>query len=242
MKSFKTYIQSQLYDLSSMKESLLDDEDDLATDFTKEIEVFITKTFRCPGYKIKRDANGDYIVNCDTVSSKYWETETLTNGLFKWGEVKDFLIDNLWKLKSLEGAPKECRVFSCKGCEGLINLIGGPQYAEHFYCDRCRKLESLEGAPEQCVIFGCSSCPNLKSLKGAPRVCTTTFCCSSTDITSLEGAPRECDVFQCNNCPRLKTLKGAPRRVDTFECRRCDALKDTKDEPKICRSFIVDYK
>ena len=172
MKSFKVYI----------KESLLDNEDDLATDFTKEIEDFITKIFRCPGYKIKRDANGDYIVNCDTVSSKYWETETLTNGLFKWGVVKDFLIDGLWKLKSLEGAPMECKEFICAECNSLESFKGAPRKCVRFDCSACKSLESFEGTLQECEELYCPMCRNLKSFDGLPK--------DINDILNIRGCKK----------------------------------------------------
>ena len=136
MNSIKNYIESYL------NESLLDDEDDLAINFEKEIELFINKAFNVKGYKIRQDSNGDWFVDCKGVFGKDYEhTETLTNGLFKWGKVDQFFAKGYWNLKSLEGAPQECSYFVCDSCDSLKSLEGGPKKYSIFNHEHCRSLK-----------------------------------------------------------------------------------------------------
>ena len=109
----------------------------------------------------------DLVVDCSGhVHVKNKNIESLTNGLFRWGNVdRDFYCSDCKKLKSLEGAPEEVDgYFYCNHCDKLENLKGAPKKLKgNFYCNDCINLKSLEGAPEvEGGKFVYSNCPNLK--------------------------------------------------------------------------------
>ena len=133
-------------------ESLLDDDDiffDPEND-KKVIEEWIMKHYTITGRLI---ISNDFEVSCTgRVSVNDKSITSLTNGMFKWGEISSsFICSRCNNLTSLEGAPEK---------------VGG-----YFYCKNCKKLESLEGAPKEVGRdFDCSDCKNLTSLEGAPKV------------------------------------------------------------------------
>ena len=109
----------------------------------------------------------DLVVDCSgDVSVINEKVESLTNGLFRWGEVGGvFYCDHCENLKSLKGAPKKTdNGFYCNGCENLTSLEGAPEEVGwSFVCSYCKNLTSLEGAPEKVgMLFDCDNCPNLK--------------------------------------------------------------------------------
>ena len=149
MKSFKQYI----------KESLLDDEDDIAIDTLPLVKEFLKKNYKFRGQiGIYKGEDDIYIVNGYGIYMENNESEHLTNGLFRFGKCKSFDCSSAWssfqgvrpQLKSLEGAPQECEEFSCKRCRGLTSLKGAPQKCVTFYCSDCVNLTSLEGCPQEC--------------------------------------------------------------------------------------------
>ena len=109
-------------------------------------EEYINSNYDIYGKLTFEYTNGLCIVNCDgDVKVSNEEIEKLTEG-FAWGEVNgSFICLKCYKLKSLEGAPKE---------------VGG-----EFNCAYCSKLKSLEGAPEKVDgRFTCTDCIDLTSL------------------------------------------------------------------------------
>ena len=164
----------------------------------------------------KLTISDDLIVDCSgDVSVENINIDSLTNGLFRWGEVGgNFVCQCCNNLKTLEGAPK---------------IVG-----ESFYCDRCVNLKSLEGAPEKVGrSFGCSGCSGLTTLKGAPKKTDNGFYCNSCEnLTSLEGAPEEVGwSFVCSYCHNLTSLEGAPEKVGRlFDCGNCLNLKITDSD------------
>ena len=144
MKNLKLYL-----------ESLLDDEDDLASNDKFIIEEFLKKNYIPPknGFVINDDNTVD--VKGDLIL-KSKELEYLTNGFFKFNKVDGFFSIELSNIKSLEGGPR---------------IV-----VKDVLCGWCKNLTSLEGAPEMLgkaglkskSTFNCSNCENLKSLKGIP--------------------------------------------------------------------------
>ena len=166
--------------LNTIIESLLDDEDDLATDFTKEIEDFLANTYYCERgsrdvpakFKIERDSDGDYVVTPEErVLHVTGGATRLTNGLFRFSPKLDKLsCYYCLKLESLEGCPAECKHVDCYRCVSLKNLVGAPKECEKFICTECKNLESLEGTPQKCKYFYCVKCPKLTTLKYLGKV------------------------------------------------------------------------
>ena len=117
-----------------------------------------------------------------SVYVKNISTASLTNGIFRWGNVSI--------------------TFSCNGCSKLTSLEGAPEeVGKDFNCSYCTSLTSLEGCPKR--VFGnftCIYCKNLKSFKGAPKKISYSFDCTAcNNITSLEGAPEKVMKLICNN-------------------------------------------
>ena len=177
--------------MKSLKESIFDDVEDIASDDTVLIEQFLKDNYIIEGtYKI----DASYTINDNVVDVKGHvivkneKIESLTNGLFRFGTVNgNFYCTGCPKLKTLEGAPKK------------VN--------EDFDCSRCKNLKSLEGGPEMVSRnFDCSDCPNLASLKGSPMKVGGDFDCGWCEsLTSLKGGPgKVTGDFYCRNCKNLK--------------------------------------
>ena len=145
MKTFKQYIKSHMCDLSSLKESLLDDEDELS-DPLNEIREFLDRIYDCDK-PFEIDASGDVVlVNTKgevRISPKVADLSELTNGMFEFGETGSFVI---WgNVKTLKGAPKHVHgSFNVCSYE-LKSLEGGPIKDDKSYlCSECILLENLK--------------------------------------------------------------------------------------------------
>lgn len=187
-----------------INESLLDDLEDLEKDsdksiITSKIKKFLDNNYLFRGrYDIVPTETGPFIVNVESnvrVSNKL--IKSLTNGMFKFGEVDGiFSITLCRKIKSLEGAPEKV--------------------TKSFRCSMCDSLASLEGAPKEVGNdFDCSMCDSLTSLKGAPKKVGLSFNCSGCkSLTSLEGAPEKVGKnFECAECKKLSSIKGIPKTI-----------------------------
>ena len=157
------------------------------------------------------------------------DAESLTDGLFEWGELKInmFRCTGCKNLKSLTGSPKKLigdpkkhtGGFDCSHCDNLISLEGGPLKSTWFSCNSCPKLKTLEGAPEYVDIeFNCSYCDNLISLEGISQFKYSKI---SNDIVS---------VCNCIGCPKIKSLKGIPQIISKIFVTR-KYIVDTADIP-----------
>ena len=201
-------------------ESLLDDDDIF---FDPENDKKVIEDWINNNYKIVGDLtiSDDFVVDCKgSVYVNNRNIESLTNGLFRWGNVSI--------------------TFSCSGCGKLTSLEGSPEeVSKDFNCSYCTSLTSLEGCPKRVYgNFVCVYCKNLKSFKGAPKKISYSFDCTScNNITSLEGAPEKVMKFICNGCENLKTLEGAPKKIGKgLYCRNCKNLKITDSD---CEKYKV---
>lgn len=115
----------------------------------------------------------------------------------KFGRVTGtFKFYNCIYLGTLEGSPRECDSFDCKGTS-IKNLIGAPIKVRNFEAD-ASEITSLEGSPEE--VSG-------------------NFSISKTYITSLVGGPKYVGgTFICNHAPLLTSLKGCPESASTLWC------------------------
>lgn len=155
------------------------------------VEKWITDKYEVNGDLTISD---DLVVDCNgDVEVIDYSTESLTNGLFKWGTIDgNFHCFGCPKLQNLEGAPKKVGGgFYCSQCDSLVNLKGCPEYVgKDFSCSECKNLVSLEGAPDFVGLdFDCSDCVKLESLKGSPKQVSANFDCHGcTKLESLKGA------------------------------------------------------
>ena len=182
MKPLKQYIENciEYY----IAESLFDDEDVLSDPKRDKIivENWISQNYKISG-QLEILHDDIYTVNCSgDVIVKNRDITSLTNGMFRWGEVgRSFHCAGCKNLKSLEGTPKEVGgSFHCTGCKNLKSLEGAPkEVGGDFYCSFCENLKSLEGAPAKInSYFSCIFCKNLKTLKGGPKYVKKDFYCS----------------------------------------------------------------
>ena len=188
MKTLKLYLESVIENDDVYFESLLDNEDIF---FNPETEKKLVEEWIKNNYKIDGNLtiSDDFVVSCTrNVTVKNKSITSLTNGIFRWGEVDGF--------------------FDCGNCNNLTSLKGAPEeVGDHFYCGYCEKLTSLEGSPK--IVgsgFYCESCNNLTSLKGAPEKVEGVFNCNYCDkLTSLKGASKNVGGnFECRKCNNLK--------------------------------------
>ena len=170
-----------------IKESLLDDEDDLVNDDSVVlINKFLNDNYNIKGtYNINK--NNEVDINGD-ISVKNDELEYLTNDLFTFGIIN--------------GA------FDCGGSD-ILSLHGGPTYVKKmFNCCYCDNLINLDGSPKEVGAMTCSNCRSLKSLYGAPEKINGNFLCTKChNLSSLDGMPKYIDgSFSFENCPKIKDL------------------------------------
>ena len=126
MKTLKKYINESIWDIEDNVED--NNEESIKNDIYKFLDEFYfceeKNNFRKPSQivQIILDKN-QFIVNCHCTVHGRTNLTSLTNGMFKWGEVKGhFACAGSSKLKSLKGAPK---------------YVGGD-----FKCPNCKKLTS----------------------------------------------------------------------------------------------------
>jgi hypothetical protein len=198
-----------------IKESLLDDDlidkkspEKLIIDFIKRIYDVRENQL------VVRKEKSEYVVDCNGyvyVSDK--NIKSLTEGLFKWGVIRNsFNCSYCKNLTSLEGAAEKVGdSFNCSYCENLTSLEGAPEFVESsFECSGCKKIKTLEGAPKEIGWnFSCSLCDSLESLKGCPEIipkCFSIEWCKS--LTSLDFFPKRIGrALYCNGCGREFTLE-----------------------------------
>lgn len=210
-----------------LKESLLDDEEDIINNDTTIIDQFLKDNYEIDGtYSIK---NGVVNITGHIVLKNY-DMEYLTNDLFVFGEVTgDFKVGYPYdvNIKSLKGSPR--KVYNFKVVKSQItSLEGGPDDAEYYKIYYNDKLKSLKGAPKIVKkTFSCYGCDNLTSLKGGPKEIGGDFDCDDCKkLTSLEGGPEIVGGnYECFSCPKLKSIKGIAKKIGgTLDCSDCTKL------------------
>jgi hypothetical protein len=186
-------------------------------------------------------------VNYDGNYSLNPYTDSLTNGLFQWGEINgSFEVKYNKKITSLEGAPKKVRYdFSCRDCSSLESLEGGPQeVGRNYVCSCCTSLKSLKGCPEEIDDrFYCDGCTGITTLEGCPKkIGTSLRCIECTSLKSLKGCPEEIpSIFDCSQCTSLTTLKYGPKKVNGYYCGGTN-IESLEGTPDIMREGIFHCK
>ena len=202
------------------------------TEITKAaIKDFILNNYKVNEFIYERTyiidkINGEFVVSApkNVVSMEKSQADSLTGGLFKWGEVESFFVLECHNIKTLEGAPQKCDHFQIERLDELISLQGAPKTTQTFQCGNCKKLKSLEGAPQECNLFSCNNCINLKSLKGCPKKVDKVYC-FNTGIINLEGLPKtSLSYLNCAQCCDLTSLKGCPARLKKLDASFCKKL------------------
>ena len=213
MKSLNTYVIEGLADWSDDKLDKKISKQTSRTVIKKEITDWIVNNTYGRIYKNKLKFNFD----TDPITIDYegdielnWKVESLTNGLFQWGNIGENFNCKGTRITSLEGAPKKVKWFNCSHTN----------------------IESLEGCPENTLRFECISCPKLKTLEGGPKQTIGYFCESCENLESLKGGPISTKKFSCFNCPKLKSLDGCPQQAEDFNCRKCYNITSLKGCPK----------
>jgi hypothetical protein len=182
-------------------------------------------------------------VNYDGNFSLNPYTDSLTNGLFQWGEINgSFEVKYNKKITSLEGAPKKVRHdFSCRDCSSLESLEGSPQeVGRNYVCSGCTSLKSLKGCPEEIgERFHCERCTGITSLEGCPKKVGMSFrCMECTSLKTLKGAPEKIpSVFDCSHCYNLTSLKYGPKKANGYYCDRTN-IESLENAPDIMNEGI----
>lgn len=223
-----------------IRESILDDEDDIMQNDKWVIETWLKDNYEIPSDAVCDINEKNKTINITdafgSVTVKNREITSLLPQGYKFGKVSmDFKCEGCKNLKSLKGAPQEVGgSFICDYCDGLKNLVGGPSVVGiDYYCLGCKNLKSLKGASETCSSFCCSKCTKLTSLIDAPNARDYFDCSSCKNLKTLEGAPSATGYFYCANCEKLTTLKGAPKKIQgAFDCTECPNLNSFDDMPK----------
>ena len=255
MKSLNTYVIEGLADWSDDKLNKKLSKQTTKTAVKNEIIDWIVNNTNGRIYKNKLKFNFDtnpITIDYDGDIELNWKVDSLTNGLFQWGNIGGNFNCSGTNITSLKGAPKKCIdfycsgtdieslegcpenvfEFKCKNCPKLKTLEGGPKNAKLFFCDNCSSLESLKGGPESSNIFSCGWCENLKSLEGCPQDVRDVSCRDCPKLTSLKGAPKQITGdFNCSNTG-IKNLKGGPIKAKNYDCHSCKNLVSLEGGPE----------
>lgn len=234
----KTLMDIMKSSMTSLYESILDDEEELLDNnyiliekwLDENVDIYKDSFEYEKSYEIKNN-----IVNINGSITFKSTCEKIPTNLFKFGIVTGTVNCSRTKFKTLEGMPKDVKgEFACDNCSKLTSLKGAPEKVGlEFSCTNCPLLTSLEGAPKEVDGFNCGSCFSLKNLKGAPEKCNYFDCSSCKSLTSLEGMKvKKLDVFDCSYCFSLKNLKGAPEKCNYFDCSYCKDLISFEGGPK----------
>jgi hypothetical protein len=112
-------------------------------------------------------------------------------------------------LTSLEGSPTKIWYYTCRNCQNIKSLKGGPSKVPgEFVCDYCHSLKNLEGAPEE---VGSICVRNNKMLDGNnPKV--------------LKGFPKKADKVKIFISKKEQEKLGVKLKPFTVEqiCAVCD--------------------
>ena len=144
MKSLNMYLGSVIDNDDVHFESLLDDDDIFLDSGTEKklVEEWIKNNYKIDGNLTISD---DFVVSCTrNVTVKNKSITSLTNGIFRWGEVDGFFeCGNCNKLTTLEGAPEKVEgVFNCNYCDKLTSLKGASKnVGGNFECRKCNNLK-----------------------------------------------------------------------------------------------------
>ena len=237
--------------MKTLKESILDDMDDVMTagdeDIRKAVEKFLWDNYY-GSYIIPKKPNKDGIYEIsikNRIAVKNKDITELTNGLFIFKDCKhEFDCSNCHNLTSLKGSPRTTGQFSCSYCPKLTSLKYGPEEVYNtYYCNNCG-LTSLEGSPKINYGFNCSGNP-LKNLKGASKKINAKFICSyCLELETLEGCPEHVKGwFDCSNCPELELdslKKYFPKKIeDDFMCIN-NFKGNTKEEINEMKYYLYD--
>lgn len=215
--------------MRSLKESLLNDEDDLVGGLDKKsiIESWLLSQ-KVTSYKLLK--NLDIVVNqaCHIILSD--EEEELPQYInFSWAKHNFTIVGK--SLKTLRGCPKRCSGhFVVALCPKITSTIGVPQNAyslSFLVCDNLSKIEGLPNQIRNSIRF--EFCPKLKSLKGCPKIVGNGFRCIGCDgLENLEGCPEVFTEYNssvvCSYCDNLKSLKKLPSKFFSLSCHDCPKL------------------
>lgn len=162
--------------MKTLYESILDDDINIKSGIIEEIRKFLNENYvMSDKIKIsKKPKNGKYVVTStmrDIIPKA--KCEQLTNGLFVWGKVKDFIIINCNKLKSLEGSPEVCNNFMISGCcDNFNSLEGCPKEIKNTFFVKNSFIQSIKGMTQDVKNIYMHNCPKLQNFEGCPKELT----------------------------------------------------------------------
>ena len=198
-----------------IKESLLDDEEELVNDKRADIQIWINK------HKSLYNMVGPEINSDGTIDARKVEIRRFVDfegfpDYIKFNNVEFFNIENC-PIKNLQGFPKQSYRISIYNCRDLETIDG---------IDKDANIENF-------ILYNDSAYTpkKLKSLKGAPDA--KRFVLRNVNITDLSGIGKV-KVLQIYKCDKLKTLNPMQGLKDLhiFDCH------NLKDISKLSKSLI----
>lgn len=198
-----------------IKESILDDEDDLVNDPYIQIYAWVKKlesNSQIQQAKVNKDGSID--ANAIDIS------EPLPDYI-KLNKV-DYLFVHDCSIKNCEGFPKQSEKILIKNCAELKSLEGFPKGAE---CDRfvINNSEDIDG--------------KLTSLKSMPKSTNVYF--QNVNLKDLSGIS-DVKVLSIHNCKRLEVIN-PKSSLKTLIIEHCTKLKDITKLPKNMNWIMANY-
>ena len=245
MKNLNTYINEGLADWGEDKvlNKKMSKQTTKAAIKQEIIDWITNNTYsRIVKSRLKFDFNTDPItVNYDDNINFKENRDSLTNGIFQWGEIDGHFNCAFSNITTLEGSPEIVRgIFDCNNCKNLISLEGSPKKCGSFICRDCINLKSLKGCPQEVTTFDCNN-TGIDTLKNDIKTPVHKFVCSNTNIKNLEGCPQNVKTLHAYGCNKLKSLKGIPKVLYDLQIYQCDHLEKIDYSPDECEYFDCSY-
>ena len=250
-----------LYDIY---ESIFDDDfEDQVEDamYEEQILDWIKQHYTWPedGYYKVRKEKGQFYVDAETAILSDLRATSLTNGMFKWGEVYVFdcsssLVEDFegcpdttsafkcascQRIKSLKGIPTKCETLAIQGIPGLTSFEGIPAGVKEIYASGCPNLKTLKGCPKSLKKLWIDGCSSLKNLEGIGKVSLELNCSFCENLTSLKGLPqlKKLGLLKLRSCPKLESLEGSPTEVKTLDIMRTPKLDYLDGMPRYVKTL-----
>lgn len=160
--------------------------------------------------------DGQLYVNCNAYLELKSESQSLTNGIFKWGTVNAMAISD----------------------SDIQDISDAPKYIGEMFMLRRTKVQSLKGFPKKCRHFTMSYCYNVFTLEGMENSDCETLELINGSITNLTGCPSNISKLIITDCERLENIEDAADNIREIRIANCDNLKSLKSKVKRCGHFV----
>lgn len=221
-----------------IKESLLDDEEDLIDRVnTKFLVEEWLKKYNVKNYRLQERSDGFFEINVKG-SVRIWGLMEDFPEYIKFGRVTGNFSISDSSLTSFEGFPRSVGILKISNCklpdtlEGISKEITGELQLGTL------DIKSLKGLPDKIKKVTIGYCSKLISLEGLPKTITSLELYSCFSLISLEGCPSNINDLTINNCPYIISLEGIAKRVNKLELWNLGS-EFTADEVKKYCSYKI---